>query len=258
MADQFVGGGQQNALGDHFLPRHKGQGIMQESETQKASMGAKLELTDGRVFRYAKASAQIATGIVASTDDVYKVDADINDTFVAAAAGSSQFKLSARASDSENEYAGAYFGNITNGEQYRIKSNTASATVGGTANTVIFNLYDPIKTAIATGDDYLITPNPYASVITATISGGTTAYDRAVGITPIGITSGYYFWLQTKGVAFVIADAGAAITKGTPVTLSDSTAGAVQDQDVIAENVIGYCVTAAAAGKHGGVMLNLE
>jgi len=257
MADQHVGGGQQNALGNRLLPRAKGQGIMEESSTQKAQMGVKLEIPDGRVFRYAKASAAISTGLVASTDDVYKVDADTNDTFVAAAAGATEFKISARSGDALDEYAGAYFGNITNGEQYRIKSNTASATVGGTANTVIFTLYDPIKTAIAATDDYLITPNPYASVITATVSGGTTDYDRAVGVTPIGITSGYYFWLQTKGTAFVQADA-AAITKGTPVTLSDSTAGALQDQDALAENVIGTCVTAAAAGKHGGVMLNLE
>ena len=253
MADQHVGGGQQNALGDRALPRAKGQGIMEESSTQKAQMGAKLEIPDGRIFRYAKASAAISTGLVASTDDVYKYDADTNDTFTAAAAGATQFTVSARTGDSLDEYAGAYFGNITNGEQYRIKSNTASS-----ASKVTFTLYDPIKTAFAATDDYLITPNPYASVITATVSGGTTAYDRAVGVTPIAITSGYYFWLQTKGVAFVLADAGAAITKGTPVTLSDSTAGAIQDQDALAENVIGYCVTAAAASKYGGVMLNLE
>ena len=256
MADQHVGGGQQNAIGDRSLPRAKGQGIMEESSTQKAQMGAKLEFNDGRVFRYAKASAAIATGLVASTDNVYLVAADTNDTFVAAAAGSTSFNLSARSGDAVDEYASAYFGNITNGEQYRIKSNTASATVNGVANTVVFSLYDPIKTAIAATDDYLITPNPYASVITATVPGG--SYDRAVGVTPIAVTVDYYFWLQTKGVAFVLADAAAAISIGTPVTLSDSTAGTVQDQDALAENVIGYCVTAAAASKHGGVMLNLE
>tara|TARA_Y100001951_G_C11297031_1_gene276424 strand:+ start:3071 stop:3847 length:777 start_codon:yes stop_codon:yes gene_type:complete len=258
MADQMVGGGQQNAIGSREFPKAKGQGIMEESSTQKASMGEKLEFSDGRVFRYAKASAAISSGLVVSTDDVYKVDADTNDTFVAQAAGSTTFKLSARSGDSLDEYAGAYFGNITNGEQYRIKSNTASATVDGVANTVIFTLYDPLKTAIAATDDYLITPNPYASVITATVSGGTTDYDRAVGVTPIAISSGYYFWLQTKGIAFVKADAAAAITKGTPVTLSDSTAGTVQDQDALAENVIGICVTAAATGTHGGVQLTLE
>ena len=39
MADQMIGGGQQNAIGSRDLPKAKGQGIMEESSTQKAPMG---------------------------------------------------------------------------------------------------------------------------------------------------------------------------------------------------------------------------
>ena len=256
MADQMVGGGQQNAIGSREFPKAKGQGITEESSTQKASMGAKLEFSDGRVFRYAKASAAISSSLVVSVADTALDAADINDTFVAQAAGSTDFKLSARSGDTLDEYAGAYFGNITNGEQYRIKSNTASATVNGVANTVIFTLYDPLKTAIATSDDYLITPSPYASVITATAVDG--SYDRPVGVSPIGITSGYYFWLQTEGIALIKVDSAEATTIGTPVTLSDGDAGRVAPQTAVAEPVSGICHTAGAVDTYSGVLLNLH
>ena len=256
MADQMIGGGQQNAIGSRDLPKAKGQGIMEESSTQKAPMGTKLEFDDGRVFRYAKASAAISSSLVVSVADTYRDPADTNDTFVAQAAGSTDFKVSARAGDTENEYAGAYFANITNGEQYRIKSNTAAATVNGVSSTVIFTLYDPLKTAIATDNDYLITPSPYASVITATAVAG--SYDRPVGVSPIGVSSGYYFWLQTEGIALIKVDSNVATTRGTPVTLSDGDAGCVEDQSALASPIIGICHTQGATGSYSGVLLNLH
>ena len=148
-------------------------------------------------------------------------------------------------------YAGGYFGNITNGEQYRIKANTAAVS-----NSVTFTLYDPIVTAVAATDDYILTPGPYNGVITATVGGG--AYDRVVGINPIAVTSGYYFWLQTKGIAFALNDAADAVVLGDNLQLSDSTAGAVQTQDTgIDTPVIGQAMGAAATSKHVPMMLNL-
>ncbi len=227
------------------------QGVYEESSSQRGPLGAKLEFDDGRVFRYSKSSAAITAGKVVSTDNVQIIAADTNGTFTAASAGATTITLSdsTLSSATANLYSGAYLGNITNLEQYRIKSNTAAVS-----NVVTFQLYDGIVTAFATSDDYQITPNPYASVITATVIDG--SYDRVVGIAPRAATSGYYFWLQTGGVAYALNDAGAAVTLGVMVAVSDSTAGSIQISDAgVDELVIGHAVGAAATEKPCPIMI---
>ena len=227
------------------------QSIYAESSAQKGPLGAKLEFDDGRVFRYSKAVAAITAGKVVSTDNVQLIAADTNGTWVAAAAGSTEVAVTDATLNSAtaNLYSGAYLGNITNLEQYRIKSNTAASS-----SKVTFQLYYGIATAIATSDDYQITPNPYASVITSTVIDGD--YDRVVGIAPRSITSGYYFWLQTGGVAYALNEAAAAVTLGVMVASSDSTAGSIQISDAgVDEQIIGYAVGAAAASKPCPIML---
>ena len=242
-----------NRIGGTGKGSKNGQGLYQESSTPKFAIGAKLELGDNRVFRYSYASAAITVGKVVSTDSAQLIVADINGVFVAAAAGSTEISVTdaTLSSVALNHYAGGYLGNITNGEQYRIKSNTAASS-----NKVTFTLYDGIATAVAASDDYMLYGGPYNGVITATVAGGD--YDRVVGINPIAVTSGYYFWLQTRGIAFALNDAAAAVVLGDNLQLSDSTAGTVQTQDTgIDTPVIGQAVGAAAASKHVPFMLKV-
>ena len=242
-----------NRIGGTGKGSKNGQGLYQESSTPKFAIGAKLELGDNRVFRYSYASAAITVGKVVSTDSAQTIVADANGVFVAAAAGSTEISVTdaTLSSVALNHYAGGYLGNITNGEQYRIKSNTAASS-----NKVTFTLYDGIATAVAASDDYMLYGGPYNGVITATVAGGD--YDRVVGINPIAVTSGYYFWLQTRGIAFALNDAAAAVVLGDNLQLSDSTAGTVQTQDTgIDTPVIGQAVGAAAASKHVPFMLKV-
>ena len=240
-----------NRIGGEGKGSTKGQGIYEESSYAKFDLGEKLELIDGRVFRYAYASAAISSGLAVSTDSVQLIAADTNGTFTAAAAGATSITVNdaTLGSATEDLYAGAYFGNITNGEQYRIKSNTAAAS-----NVVTFTLYDPIVTAVAATDDYMITPSIY-NVITATIAGG--SYDRVVGVNPIAVTSGYYFWLQTAGIAFVKADES-AIAMGDMLQLSDGQAGTVQTDDGGTDTIyVGQAVQASGANLHFAARLNV-
>ena len=242
-----------NRIGGTGKGSKNGQGLYEESSTPKFAIGAKLELGDNRVFRYSYASAAITVGKVVSTDSAQLIVADADGVFVAAAAGSTEISVTdaTLSSVALNHYAGGYFGNITNGEQYRIKSNTAASS-----NKVTFTLYDGIATAVAASDDYMLYGGPYNGVITATVAGGD--YDRVVGINPIAVTSGYYFWLQTRGIAFALNDAAAAVVLGDNLQLSDSTAGTVQTQDTgIDTPVIGQAVGAAAASKHVPFMLKV-
>ena len=231
------------------------QGIYAESSTQEYPLGTRRQFEDGRAYRYSKAVAAITAAKVVSTDSVQLIAADTNGTFTAASAGAKSITVSdsTLGSATADLYAGAYFGNITNLEQYRIKGNTAASS-----NSVTFSLYDGIVTAVASSDDYIITPNPYSSVITATVGTGDTDYDRVVGIAPRSITSGYYFWLQTAGMAFALNDAAAAVVLGDNLQLSDSTAGTVQTQDAGYDTPeIGQAMGAAAASKSVPFILNI-
>lgn len=242
-----------NRVGGEGKGSRAGQGIYAESSTPKFAIGEKLELGDNRVFRYSYASAAIVSGLCVSTDNAQLIAADTNGTFTAASAGATSITVSdsTLGSATKDLYAGAYFGNLTNKEQYRIKSNTVAAS-----NIVTFTLYDPIVTAVASSDDYIITPGPYNGVITATVGGG--AYDRVVGINPLAITSGYYFWLQTKGIAFALNDSDNAVVIGDPLMLGTTVAGSVQIKDTGVDTpVIGQAMGAAATSKYVPIMLNL-
>ena len=239
-----------NRIGDTGKGSKQGQSIYEESSTAKFALGEKLELADGRVFRYTYASA-ISAGLCVSTVSAQLIALDTDGVFTVASAGATEITVTdaTLASKAKDHYSGAYFGNVTNAEQYRIKSSAAS-----NGNVMVFTLFDPIVTAVAATDDYTITGSPYGGVITATEQNG--AYDRVVGVNPIGITSGYYFWLQTAGVAFVKADA-ATIALGDIVSLSDSVAGTVQTQDALQEPVIGQAVNNTTTGLHVAVNLRL-
>jgi len=230
------------------------QGIYDESSTQEYPLGQLREFEDGRKFRYAKASAAITASKTVSTDSVQLVAASdlLNAVWTAAAAGSTSLTVTDAdlGSATANLYAGAYLGNLTNKEQYRIKSNTAASS-----NAVTLELYDGIVTAFAASDDSIITPNPYGSVITATVTDG--AYDRVVGIAPIAVTSGYYFWLQVAGVALAIAEGG--ITMGTGVSIGNDVAGSVQIFDQgIDEVPLGVALGIAADTASVPIMLNIS
>lgn len=242
-----------NRIGGTGVGSHAGQSIYEESSTPKFAIGAPLELADNRLFRYAYASAAITVGKVVSTDSAQLIVADADGVFTAAAVGATEISVTdaTLSSVAKDHYAGGYFGNITNGEQYRIKSNTAAAS-----NKVTFTFYDGIVTAVDTTDDYMLYGGPYGGVITATVGSG--AYDRVVGINPIAVTSGYYFWLQTKGIAFALNDAGAAVVLGDNLQLSDDTAGTVQTSDAAVDTpLIGQAMGAAAASKHCPIMINV-
>ena len=243
-----VGGGNTNngSIGLGGSINGIAQGFLEQSSSQNGPLGGKIQFDDGRAYRYAKAVAALNSAAVVSTDSVQLIAADTTNGWTAAAAGSTSVTMtdSTLSSATANLYAGAYLGNLTNLEQYRIKSNTAAAS-----NVVTFHLYDGVVTAFAANDDYIITPNPYASVITATVTTGDTAYDRIVGVAPRAVTSGYYFWLQTAGIGFAKNEGAAAIVLGDTVALSDSTAGCIQTSDAGADQrIVGQALGAAATG----------
>ena len=246
-----------NRVGGGGIGSKAGQGIYTESSTPKFAIGEKLELADGRVFRYASFAAATGAGILVSQDisatAVVETDGVVHTAVgdYSPAAGSSQFQAEL-ASVTLNQYQGGYLHTTDDageGYNYRIKSNSAtSATV---TDHVDFVLYDPIVVAMTTATDIAITGNLYNQVRPAL---GTADYIVS-GVTPIAFTSAYYGWIQTRGVAVILTH-DTAIGIGVPVMCGDAQAGAVE----VADNthpLVGFCLHAADDTGYMGIALQL-
>lgn len=172
------------------------QGIMQESSTQKAPLGCKLELSDGRIFRYSKAGAvALAAGKMTGSPLVATERDDTVNAATAISAGATTFAFTAVGNISADEYAEgmAHFVDDTGeGLQYKIKSNTAVSAGSDTTIT----LYDPIITATGATTSCILTKSPWTGLII-------TPDDviKATGVPTIPVTASYYFWSQTGGLA---------------------------------------------------------
>jgi hypothetical protein len=240
-------------------------GLYSESSTAKYELGEKLELMDGRIFRYCNFDAAVTVGKMVGADQSTGAADEISDGVISGgSAGSTAVTLTASGSAgppadfqgvSANDYAGSYL-HTTDGDgegfTYRIKSNGAASS-----DAVEFTLYDPIVTALATGaTDWGISASRYNNCHITDATQGTLVDLFPTGVTMVGITSGYFAWVQTKGQATCLADG--TITEGNQLTLSDGTNGAVQLKDAETEVAIGHSLTTVATGEYAPVMLNLE
>ena len=240
-------------------------GLYTESSTPKYNLGRRLELFDGRVFRYCNFDAAVTVGKMVGADQSTGAADEISDgTIATATAGSTVVTLTASGSAGPpadfqgveaNDYAGSYL-HITDGDgegfTYRIKSNGAASS-----DAVAFTLYDPIVTALATGaTDWAISASRYNNCHITDATQGTLVDLFPTGVTMVGVTSGYFAWVQTRGQATCLADG--TITEGNQLTLSDGTNGAVQLKDAETEVAIGHALTTVATTEYAPVMLNLE
>ena len=154
-----------------------------------------------------------------------------------------------------NQFAGGWVvvtgeASTGTGYQYRIKSHPAAS-----AAVCTFTLEEPIQVALTATTQVDIVQNPFSGVIV----NPTTASSTAVGVSCGVITSGYYGWLQTRGVATVLADGG--LTVGALVVASNGTAGAVEvaaNASTEAQAPVGVAVTSVATTEYGAVNLRLS
>jgi|TARA_B100001123_G_scaffold63430_1_gene69647 hypothetical protein len=238
-----------NRVGGEGIGSKTGQGIYEESSTAIYPIGEKLELADGRVFRYGYTAAAINRGLLVSQDVSATAIVESDGKLTAASAGATEVTYTDSGtvgSATENQYAGGYL-HITDdageGFQYRIKSNTAADS-----NAITFTLFDGLAVAVTTATDVAVTGSLWYNVV------GATSTDYIVaGVTPITFQANYYGWFQTAGVATILADG--TIAAGQNLTLSDGVAGAVHAKDAETEPLIGLAAFAPDDTGHVGVVL---
>ncbi len=194
------------------------QGIMQESEAQKVPLGAKLELADGRTFRYCKAGAvALAAGKMTGSPIVASERDDAINAAAAVAIGATSLVFTAVGTVVENSLDMLHVVNDTGeGLQYKIKSNKG-ATAG---NDFTIILYDPIVTALAATTDCIVTVSMWADIILTP--------DDVIfptGVPTIPVTALYYYWSQTGGIAMCLAGSSTGVATDERVMRMDVAAG---------------------------------
>jgi hypothetical protein len=227
--------------------------LMASETTQSVALGTKVWSDDGRAFRYVKAGG---TALVqGKLQQSGPEDTAHQGLAVAAAAaiGATTVTVTLGASAvTANEYAeGFLIITVTPGEgfQYKIKSHPAADS----SASVVLTLEDPIEVALTTSSKADMVLNPYSAVIL----NPTALSSVPIGVAVYPIPDSNFGWIQVEGVAAILADGANAV--GSDVVASNGTAGAVEDAASSgAQPLVGRCVTGAATGEYGAVLLNLE
>ena len=230
-------GGKTNWRGDQVSVPQGGQSIYKSSSIKLADLGSRKVVGD-RVFRYAKASTDIAAGLIASmvVHDAKWLKTSIGTDWVV---GARIIGLYASTNIAKDTFAEGYVWvaqgtNANEGYMYRVKSNKATSSAGDYEVT----LYDEIVQTADVTDKCSILPNMYNDV-----QRQTSEVDPPVGVAPIAVTSADYFWLQTWGPTAV--QVGSA---GVPATGEEVTVGSAgMSETTSGEFVIGCALNTGSA-----------
>ncbi|MBU2052500.1 hypothetical protein KKH13_04825 [Patescibacteria group bacterium] len=239
--------GKVNWRGDQVTVAQGGQSIYDSSSVALADLGERKVVGD-RVFRYAKAKVGLSAGQVAQFNSEH-LESIAFGSAITQGAGIRAFTITAATAITANTYAEGYLvcaqgatdSNL--GMTYRIKSHA----LGSSAGTCALVLYDEIKYSVQLTSTWGVTQNIYAA------ANPSTANQVPLGVAPITVTTGDYFWLQTWGPAPVLG------TCGVGAHLVSSVSGrATVITSALAQFSIGSpLVTLAAATNYDLVFLTI-
>jgi len=237
--------GKVNWRGDQVSVPQGGQSIYETSSVQLAELGSRKVVGD-RVFRYAKAGGAISAGELAQYGGTQLINVTAGDDNPA---GGKLFTWYAATAINANDFAEGYLisqsGTAANlGFTYRVKSHGAiSATSTGN-----LTLYDSLVKAVDTADKWTLQQNLYNGC--SQMAAGTAL---PLGVAPVAVTSGDYFWLQTFGPAAV--KAGTNATAG--LSLIAGNTGAVIPAGTTGKAPVGVAMQTLTSGEKGMVFLTI-
>ena len=228
--------GKVNWRGDQQVVPNE-QSIYKSSSVALDELG-KRKVVGDRVFRYAKAKNTVAAALIASATahDAKWLKTTIGTDWVV---GARIVALYASTNISSDQFAEGYLwvaqGTDANeGYAYRVKTHPAATNT----NDYNVTLYDPIAKTADTADKCSVIPNLYNDVIA-----NVDENNPPVGVAPIAVTTGDYFWLQTWGPAAVQCGSAGVAAIGTPVMVGS--AGMLET--TAGEVIIGYALNTGSA-----------
>jgi hypothetical protein len=196
------------------------QGIFQQSQFQTEILDTVRVMSDGRMFAYALAGdTALAAGKL--TTCAVRVSNDSNrPLYAAAAVGDPRVFCTLAGAVTADYYKDGWMSvndcGAATGEGcvYRVKSHPAGTTA------VCFDLRDPIRVVTTTATEVTFTKNRQSLVVINPVAAALVA--TPIGVPPIAVTAGYYFWNQVKGPAAVLCGGTLAIGEecGPDVTVA--------------------------------------
>ena len=225
------------------------------SLSDAVQLGARFKTQDGRVFRAFKNGA-----VAAVPGKLYQTAAQITNhqdlVPAAAAIGATQVTVTLGATAATaNQYAGGQLMvSITPGQGYSYEIDSHPAA--DASATLVLTLKDPIQIALTTASNVDLVPNPYNGVILTVV---TTITGCPVGVPVYAVAANEYGYLQTGGIANVLADG--TVLVGDSVVYSNGTAGAVEaaaNASTEAQSVVGRALSGIATTEYGPIFLTLD
>ena len=258
--------------------------VYKEDTTAKLAIGTKFERQDGAVFRYSHFGATINSAGLLCHVDVSESGTVLKEAAVVASSSTyqmadeqpgvypnmlnSRYMVVTLASVQTDTYAGGYItissGNSATTHTYRIKGNTATGVPD--SGNVRVDLYEPLKAGLNSSTGIMITGSRWANLEASLPSTGS---DLVAGVSMIPITTANdYGWVQTKGIAGVLAGES-TILACQAVGMSTETAGAVDkivihtagDTTDLVRNlvpVVGYACNNSTAGTFIPIVLSID
>lgn len=231
------------------------QDILDVSTVQTFPLGELGTGADGKEYRYAKYGATVTPGVTLSAAPNVANHLDrAPGADVAVGADTITVVLGATAV-AQDAYAGGTLlvtDGSGEGQQFRIKGNTAA----GSGGTTTVKIYGKVATALVASADSTVSlyPNKFNGVTV-----DTTVALRRVGVSTVGGASGSYAWVQVKGAAGVLIS-GATTAIADPVIPIVTVAGAVGGIGTVAatDQIIGIALEAGVDTEYHLVDLCIE
>ncbi len=197
--------------------------ILKTSSTQKFPLGTRGTTGDGRIFRYAQAGAANLSAhmLCISAAEGPASTATDQKMYSAYAAGStyieffpSTIALPVISADYfKDGYLMCNSTDTTYNQMVPIDSHAAMVSASGAAGTagayrgVYLKIPGLKKLADTATSLWKLVANPYKLVVVSTDANGP---GYVVGVTPVAVTTLYFFWIQTWGPALAHAGEGAS------------------------------------------------
>jgi len=211
------------------------QGLFEQNVAAQHKIGTRVQLEDGRVFYYAQAGGGLTQGkmcVSALNNDTHQemaiaVVTNVNDKSVTLTTPGTNVATA-------NMYAEGFIHTRETGsgvgQCMKIKSHPSAAS----ASALVFTLYDPIAIALVTTGTADVSASPFYGIVH-----NANEENNPAGITLIAVTSAYFAWVQTWGIATCLVDGTTAeVTTGAPFTLG-TVAGSVAPLATATNAIIG-------------------
>jgi len=195
------------------------QGIHVTSATQKEAIGTRRILRDGREFTYCKAGASaLLVGKLAMAAASASVVS--NKACPAIAIGDTQFVFTGDSMTYAADYfkGGFFIINDATGEGAQYEIDASTAVTAGTTLTI--TLVESVRVALTTSSEGSLVHNPGMATVESA-----TEENLPVGVSPVAVPIGHWYWAQCKGLANVLISGTVAVFD---MIVPGATAGSVK------------------------------